>query len=81
MQNSPCDPCMVHCCLHWCALCQEHREMKGRLSENVVMPMTIVNPPPVQEMKAADDNQVSAPSSAENSNNNSGHTNLEMQPL
>lgn len=24
--------------------------MKGRLSDNVVMPMTIINPPPVQEM-------------------------------
>ncbi|KAF3433150.1 hypothetical protein FNV43_RR24252 [Rhamnella rubrinervis] len=82
LKNSPCDPCMVHCCLHWCALCQEHREMKGRLSENVVMPMTIVNPPPVQEMKSADENQDSAPSTAENNNNNNnGHTNLEMQPL
>ncbi|RWW41394.1 hypothetical protein BHE74_00053126 [Ensete ventricosum] len=49
-QNSPCDPCMVHCCMHWCAICQEHREMKGRLSDNLVMPMTVVNPPPVQEM-------------------------------
>ncbi|XP_048326624.1 cell number regulator 6 isoform X1 [Ziziphus jujuba] len=76
--NSPCDPCLVHCCLHWCALCQEHREMKGRLAENVVMPMTIVNPPPAQEMKSGDDHQPSAPSSA---NNNSEHTDLEMQPL
>ncbi|GMY07808.1 cell number regulator 6-like [Fagus crenata] len=79
LKNSPCDPCMVHCCMHWCALCQEHREMKGRLSDNVVMPMTIVNPPPVQEMKSTDDNQESAPSSANNEHNE--HTTLEMQAL
>ncbi|PON56281.1 PLAC8 motif-containing protein [Parasponia andersonii] len=78
LRNSPCDPCLVHCCLHWCALCQEHREMKGRLSENVVSPMTIVNPPPVQEMKSEDESQASAPTS---SANNNGHTNLEMQAL
>lgn len=50
VQNSPCDPCMVHCCMHWCANCQEHREMQGRLSDNLVMPMTVINPPPAQEM-------------------------------
>lgn len=59
LQNSPCDPCMVHCCLHWCAICQEHREMLGRLSDNVVMPMTIINPPLVQEMNANDSATVS----------------------
>ncbi|KAJ6944799.1 cell number regulator 6 [Populus alba x Populus x berolinensis] len=74
LKNSPCDPCMVHCCMHWCALCQEHREMKGRLSDNFVMPMTIVNPPPVQEMSATTENQDSAPSSEKS-------TSLEMQPL
>ncbi|KAG6780909.1 hypothetical protein POTOM_013788 [Populus tomentosa] len=74
LKNSPCDPCMVHCCMHWCALCQEHREMKGRLSDNFVMPMTIVNPPPVQEMSATTENQDSAPSSEKS-------TTLEMQPL
>ncbi|KAJ4847262.1 Cell number regulator 6 [Turnera subulata] len=73
LKNSPCDPCMVHCCLHWCALCQEHREMKGRLSENFVMPMTIVNPPPVQEMSSASENQDSSPPEKS--------TNLEMQAL
>ncbi|KAF5457693.1 hypothetical protein F2P56_021777 [Juglans regia] len=76
LKNSPCDPCLVHCCLHWCALCQEHREMKGRLSDNVVMPMTIVNPPPIQEMKPTEENQDSAPISGKNE-----HTNLEMQAL
>lgn len=51
--------------------------MKGRLSENVVMPMTIVNPPPVQEMNSASEAQDSAPPSADNSE----HTKLEMQAL
>jgi len=36
--------------MHWCALCQEHREMQARLSDNVVMPMTVINPPLPQEM-------------------------------
>ncbi|KAL0646054.1 hypothetical protein Bca4012_044345 [Brassica carinata] len=71
LQNSPCDPCMVHCCLHFCAVCQEHREMKNRLSDNFVMPMTVVNPPPVQEMSASDD---SVPVSHHGSE-------LEMRPL
>ncbi|XP_077235404.1 PLAC8 family protein [Tasmannia lanceolata] len=73
LKNSPCDPCMVHCCLHWCALCQEHREMKGRLSDNVAMPMTIINPPPVQEMNMVE-NQ-------ETAENGVDHTNLEIQAL
>lgn len=76
LQNSPCDPCLVHCCLHWCALCQEHREMKGRLSEDTVMPMTVVNPPPVQEMNAGENHLESA-----SSRNGTDQTNLEMQPL
>lgn len=54
LKNSPCDPCMVHCCMHWCALCQEHREMKGHLDDDSTVPMTIVNPPPIQEMNAGE---------------------------
>eukprot|EP00850_Spirogloea_muscicola_P006770 SM000032S12154 [mRNA] locus=s32:902526:904009:+ [translate_table: standard] len=51
-QNTPCDPCMVHCVLHPCAVCQEHREMKSRLSDmEPAVPMTVVNPPAVQEMR------------------------------
>ncbi|CAI5520040.1 unnamed protein product [Closterium sp. Naga37s-1] len=49
-QNAPCDPCCVHCILHPCALCQEHREMVIRLpalDEGVSL-----NPPPQQEMAA-----------------------------
>ncbi|KAL6005048.1 phosphatidylserine decarboxylase 1 [Asimina triloba] len=74
LKNSPCDPCVVHCCMHWCALCQEHREMKGRLSDNVVMPMTIINPPPVQEMNMGDNREAAA------SENGVEHTNQEMRP-
>ncbi|KAK6926407.1 PLAC8 motif-containing protein, partial [Dillenia turbinata] len=77
LKNSPCDPCLVHCCMHWCALCQEHREMKGRLSDDIVMPMTIVNPPPPQEMKT-DGTGDSATSSA---NGGHAHTIMEMQAL
>ncbi|RVW97204.1 Cell number regulator 6 [Vitis vinifera] len=76
LKNSPCDPCLVHCCMHWCAICQEHREMKGHLSSNSAMPMTIVNPPPVQEMDAGG-NQEAAPSSK----NGTEHTTMEIQPL
>ncbi|KAL9409446.1 hypothetical protein AB3S75_047776 [Citrus x aurantiifolia] len=74
LKNSPCEPCLVNCCLHWCALCQEHREMKNRLSDNVAMPMTVVNPPPVQEMNSAPENQDPAPSSGNG-------TTMEMQAL
>lgn len=54
--------------------------MKGRLSENVVMPMTVVNPPPVQQMeKPADD--INQHSAAPTSTNNNEHTDMEMQAL
>ncbi|GER46532.1 PLAC8 family protein [Striga asiatica] len=76
-KNSPCDPCMVHCCLHWCAICQEHRELKGRLSDDTPMPMTIVNPPPVQEMNASIDSHHSALPPA----NGGEQVNVEMQAL
>ncbi|KAK4749683.1 hypothetical protein SAY87_027132 [Trapa incisa] len=80
LKDSPCDPCAVHCCMHWCALCQEHREMKSRLSDDMAMPMTIVNPPPVQEMSSDRDLQPPASSSVMN-NNSGGHTKLEMRAL
>lgn len=52
--------------------------MKGRLSEDMVMPMTIVNPPPVQEMNSEENKpQDAAPSSAKSTE----HTHLEMQAL
>ncbi|KAJ8752997.1 hypothetical protein K2173_008732 [Erythroxylum novogranatense] len=74
LKNSPCDPCLVHCCMHWCALCQEHREMKGRLSDNFAVPMTIVNPPPVQEMSSENENR-------EPNQSTEKGTSLEMQAL
>ncbi|XP_040995486.1 cell number regulator 6-like [Juglans microcarpa x Juglans regia] len=76
LKNSPCDPCLVHCCLHWCAICQEHREMKNHLSDNAAVNMTVVSPPPVQEMDTRE-NKESAPSAPENGE----QSNLEIQPL
>ncbi|KAI3997026.1 hypothetical protein MKX01_021302 [Papaver californicum] len=83
LKNSPCDPCMVHCCMHWCAMCQEHREMKGRLSDNMVMPMTIINPPPVQEMNASSSHEPATTTASANggAENTSTSTSLEIQPL
>ncbi|CAA0409081.1 unnamed protein product [Arabidopsis thaliana] len=78
LQNAPCDPCMVHCCLHFCAVCQEHREMKNRLSDNFVMPMTVINPPPVQEMSASGDRDQHHHNSVPVSHHSSD---LEMRPL
>ncbi|KAK7258186.1 hypothetical protein RIF29_32699 [Crotalaria pallida] len=77
LENSPCHACCVHCCLHWCALCQEHREMKGRLSDNAFSQMTVVNPPPIQEMKSNDEKENPETSSA----NNNDNIVLEMQAI
>ncbi|KAG5565449.1 hypothetical protein RHGRI_001365 [Rhododendron griersonianum] len=76
LKDSPCDPCMVHCCLHWCAICQEHREMKGRLADNTTTSATVVDPPPVQEMDAIQDKKASSSSSEEIAD----HNNLQIQP-
>ncbi|KAI9075933.1 hypothetical protein K1719_018053 [Acacia pycnantha] len=73
LKNSPCDPCLVHCCLHWCAICQEHREMRSHLSHD--SSATVTTPPPVQQMNSGE-NTESAPSST-----NTGHSNLELQPI
>ncbi|KAG0447367.1 hypothetical protein HPP92_028358 [Vanilla planifolia] len=64
LKNSPCDPCMVHCCMHWCAICQEHREMKGHLSENIDLP-TIIKPPEMQEMAVHNNEEASRNSNAQ----------------
>ncbi|KAI3519568.1 hypothetical protein L1887_08778 [Cichorium endivia] len=81
LKNSPCDPCLVHCCMHWCALCQEHREMKGRLSDNAVMPMTVVNAPPVQVMNSNGEKKESSESKVDSVNGHDHGTHLEMQAL
>ncbi|KAJ6807455.1 cell number regulator 6-like [Iris pallida] len=78
LKNSPCDPCAVHCCMHWCAICQEHREMKGRLTDNTVMPTTVVNPPPVQEMGTNGNPESEA---SQNGVHSHQHATLEMQAL
>ncbi|GFP80795.1 cell number regulator 6 [Phtheirospermum japonicum] len=79
LKNSPCDPCMVHCCMHWCALCQEHREMKARLSDDAILSVTVVNPPPVQEMNAAADGD--SRDSASTSASGGEQVRVEMQAL
>jgi len=86
LKNSPCDPCMVHCCLHWCANCQEHRERRGRLAENSAVPMTVVNPPPVQEMSMSENRgPVAAPengaANTEHGAAKSEHDDVEVIPL
>ncbi|KAL0464594.1 UNVERIFIED_CONTAM: Cell number regulator 6 [Sesamum latifolium] len=73
-KDSPCDPCVVHCCLHWCAICQEHRERLNHLSECCTSCPT--SPPPVQKMNAAE-SQVKASSSQPAD----GHNNLQLQPV
>ncbi|KAK8955372.1 hypothetical protein KSP40_PGU000559 [Platanthera guangdongensis] len=37
--------------MHWCAICQEYRDMKGRLSFNVEL-LTMIKPPIMKEMSA-----------------------------
>ena len=59
--------------------------MKARLSDDVVMPMTIVNPPPVQEMKSGAENRDVPPHSGNDvppsGNDVEQQTNLEMVAL
>ncbi|VAI25710.1 hypothetical protein VPH35_087244 [Triticum aestivum] len=92
LKNSPCDPCMAHCCLHWCANCQEHRERRGRLADHSAMPMTVVNPPPVQEMSMSENHAAPAPAPANPETNGasnraelearkSDHDDVEVIPL
>ncbi|XAR54166.1 hypothetical protein NMG60_11029187 [Bertholletia excelsa] len=82
LKDAPCDPCLVHCCLHWCALCQEHREMKAHLVDNVDdASRTAVNPPPVQEMSAIQENGSPASSENDDGENGDGHNNLALQPI
>ena len=47
--------------------------MKGRLTDDMVMPITVINPPPIQEMTSVE--------TAEKSTGGDQHETLEMQPL
>ncbi|KAL3649424.1 Cell number regulator 6 [Castilleja foliolosa] len=76
LKNSPCDPCMVHCCFHWCAICQEHREMTKHLSESNSSESTVVDPPAVQEMNAAESHKPEPSSS-----HSAEHNNLQLQTV
>ncbi|KVH91223.1 cell number regulator 6-like [Cynara cardunculus var. scolymus] len=86
LKDSPCDPCGVHCCLHWCAICQEHREMKMHLAANVED--TLVSPPRIQEMKAIEQNKTNAESTSSSSSyssspqrNSEDDTSMELQVI
>ncbi|CAM8935474.1 unnamed protein product [Rhodiola kirilowii] len=81
LKDSPCDPCMVHCCLHPCALCQEHREMKSRLSDNVDMTTTVINPPPHQAMSTRQTKNKDSKSSSEGREDHHASTELQLQPV
>ncbi|KAH0924910.1 hypothetical protein HID58_017166 [Brassica napus] len=81
LKNAPCDHCMVHCCLHWCALCQEHREMKNHLSDADASSSTTMDPPPVQAMNTEENKDASSSSSSSPSSAKSQHNDLEMVPL
>ncbi|KAL6569321.1 Cell number regulator 6 [Orobanche minor] len=81
LKNSPCDPCMVHCCLHWCAICQEHREMKNHLSEGISSETTVTNPPAVQEMNAAPAREEHKPDESSSSSRDDEHNNLQLQTV
>lgn len=48
--------------------------MKGRLSDNMIMPMTVVNAPSVQDMNR-DEVGENVPNTEEN------HANLEIRPV
>lgn len=52
--------------------------MKGRLSDNLASEMTLVNAPPIQEMKSTDEKESPEASS---SADNHEHTGLEIQAL
>ncbi|KAM1230289.1 hypothetical protein ACFX2I_040467 [Malus domestica] len=80
LKDSPCDPCMVHCCMHWCALCQEHREMRNHLSDNTTTTMTVVSPPPVQEMDSGEKKDAEA-SSSESPDHPNTNMELALQPV
>ncbi|CAI9277899.1 unnamed protein product [Lactuca saligna] len=77
LRDSPCDPCGVHCCLHWCALCQEHREMKLHLAENVEE--TLMSPPRIQEMKTIQEENTKDVESASSSSSYSSSTRQESE--
>ncbi|KAK4397420.1 UNVERIFIED_CONTAM: Cell number regulator 6 [Sesamum calycinum] len=78
LKDSPCDPCLVHCCLHWCAICQEHREMQHHLSDFSTSDDTVVRPPEAQEMNAAAQKHENVPSSDQGDD---APNNLQLQPV
>ncbi|CAN6311911.1 unnamed protein product [Urochloa humidicola] len=79
LMDSPCNSWLVHCTLHWCAICQEHRESKAHLPAQRATPATIVKPPLVQEMSMS--KIPSSTTAPENEAPKTGHDNFEVVPL
>lgn len=52
--------------------------MKSRLSDNTVMPMTVINPPAVQEMNA---NESKESTTNERNGDHNHDDDLEIEPL
>lgn len=55
--------------------------MKARLTDDSAMPMTVVNPPPVQEMNSGRENQEASATSTSEKNDDRNGVSLEMQAL
>lgn len=51
--------------------------MKNHLSDNAAVPMTVVNPPPVQEMNTSENKESAPPAQSSNGE----LRDLEIQPL
>ncbi|XP_051132398.1 cell number regulator 6-like [Andrographis paniculata] len=81
LKDSPCDPCLVHCTLHWCAICQEHREMRRHLSDRTSSATTVVDPPELQEMNAAAAADNKPPEAAPPRPETTEHNNLQLVPV
>ncbi|TKW03892.1 hypothetical protein SEVIR_7G072900v4 [Setaria viridis] len=81
LKDSPCNPWLVHGTLHCCAICQEHRERKGRLDAQSVAPATIMNPPPVQEMSMAEIGPSASAPESEAPETAHGYAEVEVIPL
>ncbi|KAM7274763.1 hypothetical protein ACFE04_016629 [Oxalis oulophora] len=61
---------------------KEHREMKNRLSDNFSsMALTVVNPPPVQEMNSNEKQESAQSNPSSPSSGNTEHKNMQLQPV
>lgn len=54
--------------------------MKSRLSDNTIMPMTVINPPAVQEMNVNESKESTTTTNERNGDHNHD-SDLEIEPL